>query len=117
MRSIAILNSRKPILKPCIFYAEATLPFSLKGSPERFRGRVLIFSRQLALNHIAPKKTVKISTFCKVITSCQQGTYRSWNYLQLTIVGQRRSDWQFFKTSPSCRAIAQRRRISLQPFL
>jgi len=69
---------------------QTTLPFSLKGSPERLRRRVLIFSRRSA-----PEKTVKFSTFCKVITSCQQGTYIICNYLQLTIVRLRRSDRQF----------------------
>jgi hypothetical protein len=45
-----------------------------------------------------PKKTVKISAFCKVTTSCQQGTCIIGNYLQLTIVRLRRSDWQFFRS-------------------
>jgi hypothetical protein len=42
-------------------------------APEKTQSPSLKFSRQLALNHIAPKKTVKISAFCKVTTCCQQG--------------------------------------------
>jgi hypothetical protein len=52
---------------PCILHAQAILPFSLKA---------FNFLKQLALSHAAPKKTVKISTFCKVTTCCQQGVYK-----------------------------------------
>jgi hypothetical protein len=46
-------------------------------SGELLSGLILIFSRQLALNHIARKKTVKISAFCKVTTYCHQGSCKT----------------------------------------
>jgi hypothetical protein len=62
----------------------------------------------------------KNSEIFDILQSHNQLTIRhlhKLDYLQLTVVGLRRSDWQFFRTSASCRAMAQRRRISLQPFL
>jgi hypothetical protein len=58
----------------------------------------LIFSRQLSLNYIAPKKNSENFRILQSHNLLSAKRLHNCNYLQLTMVRLRHSDWQSFRT-------------------